>query len=447
VLTEGPRDLPARQQTMEATIAWSYDLLPAAEQALLRRLAVFAGGCTLEVAEAICLANGEPAGAALVSLVDASLLQRSETAEGEVRFTMLEMVREYAVDRLRERGELAAASWSHAGYFTALAEQADPALRGPEQATWLARLAAEYDNLRAALRWCVREGGDGQLGLRLASALGNFWNMRGQYREGRDWLQEALARQPAADDGSRAKALRHVGDLVYWLGDLAQARTAYEESLALWRAAHDGRHIALGLLSLGNVALEQDECDRARVLYEEALAIEEAAADRQIRARLLNNLAVIAEQQGDPARALAVFEECAQVFRELGDMHSLALQLANIGDTALTRGDREWARSCLLESLAMRRDLEDKDGLRWNLHSLSFLAREDGEAARAVRLLGVAARLSEQLGAMLGAERQARYDKHVAALRAQLGEAAFTAGWAEGYALELESAIGEALGL
>ncbi len=450
VLTRGPRDLPPRQQTMATTIAWSYDLLQTPAQAILRRVAVFAGGLTMEAAEAICLSEGGPPGAVLsglTSLVDASLLQRSDAADGEARFTMLEVIREFAVDRLRESGDLTGVCRVHAGYFTELAEQAEPALRGTEQSVWLERLVAERDNMRAALHWCILEEGDRLLGLRLATALGNFWKMRGQYREGREWLRAALARQPAAEDGLRARALRQAGDLVYWLGDVALAQAEYEEALALWRAAGDSSQVAQCLLSLGNVALEEEDYGRARDLYEEGLATVGAAGDRQVRSRLLSNLGVLAEQEGNLEQALAAFEECAQVFRELGDGHSLAHQLANIGDTALLIGDRERARRCLLDSLAMRRDLEDTDGLRWTLHGLSFLVRQDGDAERAVRLLGAAERLTEQIGAILGAERQARYDEHLAALRAQLGEGAFMAAWAEGYALEEKAAISYALGL
>ena len=450
VLIAGPRDLPARQHTMTATIAWSYDLLIAGEQALFRRLAVFAGGCTLETVEAVCLAGGGLDGDVLLwlrSLVDKSLLWQTEAADGAVRFGMLETIREYGLAQLHSSGERATICWAHAQYFLALAAAAEPGLRGAEQGIWLARLETEHDNLRAVLHWTLREGGDRVLGLRLACHLGYFWTMRSQYREGRQWLQEALAQVPAAEDSLRATALGHAGNLVYWLGDLAQAQVEYEEALTLWRAAGAPLRVAMALLNVGNMALEQEEYDRARALYEEALAIEEVANDLPIRVRLLNNLGVLAAAQDAPARALALYEECARVWRELGDNWGLAQQLRNIGDMASILGDLERARDCYRQSLPLLRDLDDRDGVRWTLHSLGFLARQMGDDLRAARLLAAAALLTTQLGAILGSQRQALYDQHIAALREKLGEENFAALWAEGQAMAYAHTISYALAL
>jgi predicted ATPase/transcriptional regulator with XRE-family HTH domain len=448
VLIGGARDLPDRQRTMRATIAWSYDQLDAGEQTVFLHLAVFAGGFTLEAVQAMAAGIGDLDGDPLErlrSLADKSLLWQVESAEGEPRLGMLETIREYGLERLAAGGELDRARLAHARYFAALAAEASPRLRGREQVLWQARLDAEYDNLRAALHWTIYGGGDPELGLRLAASLGYFWFIRGQYREGRGWLQAALALGTPVEDAVRASALLHAGNLVYWLGDVEQAGVEYAEALALWRAAGDLAHVALGLLNVGNVSFEQEDYAAARSLWEEALAIEAAAGDPQIRGRLLNNLGTLAEEQGDLAGALALFEQCAPVWRDLDDNYGLAQQLANIGDVSLRLGELARSRACLLESLRVRHALNDRDGVRWTLHSLSFLARQQAARERAVLLLGAADKLGEELGAMLGAQRQALYDENVAAMREQLGDAAFAETWTRGQAMPYKQAIEYAL--
>ncbi|MGH2344967.1 MAG: tetratricopeptide repeat protein, partial [Chloroflexota bacterium] len=311
---------------------------------------------------------------------------------------------------------------------------------------WLARLVAEQDNLRAVLYWALREGADRTLGLRLAGCLGHFWTIRGQYREGRQWLLDALAPLPAPDPALRAAALIHAGNLVYWLGDFAQAQVEYEEALSLWRAGGDPARVARALLSVGNIAFEQAEYDKARSLYEEALAIEKQIGDRHTRVRILNNLGAVSAALGDHVGALALYEECVKVWEELGDRWSFAQQLTNIGDVASIVGAVERARDCFRRSLTMRRELDDREGIRETMHSLGFLAHQVGESDRATRLLAAAARLGEHLEWVLDAERQALYDRHVAGLQTTLGQEPFNAAWAEGHAMEYRQAIDYALG-
>jgi predicted ATPase/DNA-binding SARP family transcriptional activator len=196
LLTWGPRDLPARQQTMRHTIAWSYDLLSAEERRLFRRLAIFAGGCTLEAAETVCNVSGDSAPAVLdgmAALVEQSLLRQDERAEGQPYFTMLETIREYGLEQLVTSGELADVQRRYTSYYVAMAETAEPELRGPHQVAWLDRLEREHDNLRAALARCLATAGQAELGLRLAARLGWFWYLHGHLSEGRRWLQQALA--------------------------------------------------------------------------------------------------------------------------------------------------------------------------------------------------------------------------------------------------------------
>ena len=258
-------------------------------------------------------------------------------------------------------------------------------------------------------------------------------------------MRAALALGAPVEDAVRASALLYAGNLVYWLGDVEQAGVEYAEALALWRAAGDLAHVALGLLNVGNVAFEQGDYAGARSVYEEALAIEAAAGDLHTRVRLLNNLGTLAEEQGDLIGALALFEQCVQVWRKLDDNYGLAHQLANIGDVTLRRGELARSRACLLESLRVRHALDDRDGVRWTLHSLGFLAHQEDTHERAVLLFGAAAQLGEELGAMLGAQRQALYDEHVTALHEHLGDAAFAASWTRGQAMPYDQVIEYAL--
>ncbi|MGH2370190.1 MAG: ATP-binding protein, partial [Chloroflexota bacterium] len=298
VLAGGPRDLPARQQTIRSTIDWSYALLAPAEQAVFARLAVFVGGCTYDAAEAVVsvpssefrvpsgeVENSKPETRnselgvleGLEGLVDKSLLRQEAGLEGEARFGMLETIREYALEHLEASDQFPAVRRAHATYYLALAERAEPELRGPQQAQWLQRLAQEHDNLRAALRYTI-DTGDAELALRIGGALWWFWYLSGQQREGRDWLRAVLdvGSEPAApaeaggaaapeaaqstdadrtsDIARRAKALTGAGVLAYQQGDYAAAATLSDDGLARWRALSDPRGAAMTLTTLGSVA-------------------------------------------------------------------------------------------------------------------------------------------------------------------------------------------------
>ena len=316
---------------------------------------MFAGGCTLQAIEALCAATGGLDGAVLESLqalTDKSLLQQTEGADGEARFGMLETIREYGLEWLTGSGELDSARLAHAQYFQALAEQAEPALRGAEQAGWLMRLEAEHDNLRAALHWCSHEGGDRALGLALARYLGLFWEKRGHLSEGRMWLEQALARQPHAEAAVRAAALNCLGTLAYAQGDMARAQEVYQEGLALRRALGDRWGIANSLNNLGNVALELGAYGQASAWYEESRAICEQSGDTAGRAMVLNNLGVVARAQGDQARALILYEECCRLYRELGDSWRAAVTLTNLGNVTSALGELERAKGLYCASLS-----------------------------------------------------------------------------------------------
>ncbi|MDP9369539.1 MAG: AAA family ATPase, partial [Chloroflexota bacterium] len=285
LLTGGARDLPDRQQTMRGAIAWSHDLLVPEEQVLFRRLAVFAGGFTLEAAEAVVPAAGDLGIDVLegvASLVDKSLVRRTERPGDEPRFGMLETVREYARDRLAESDEQAAVQSRHLGWCLALAEAAEPELRSAGQGTWLGRLETEHDNVRAALTW-AGEGVEPEsraLGLRLAASLYTFWFVRSHWAEGREWLEELLRTDDSRPSAARAKALFVAGLLAFAAGDPAAAAARHEESLGMARAVGSRTVEALALYGLGDAARLQGDASEAGRCYEAALALFQDLDDR-----------------------------------------------------------------------------------------------------------------------------------------------------------------------
>lgn len=332
MLTGGPRDLPERQKTMRDTIAWSYYLLDAAEQALFRRLSIFVGGCTLEAAEAIAGAErwgreSEQSGATsdalhsaatllqgLESLEDMSLVHVVRQTDAEARFGMLETIREYGLERLDAAGELATAHERHAAYYLALVESAEPNLTGPQQATWLDRLEREHDNLRTALRR-VAETGEVHLGLRMAGALWHFWWTHGHLSEKRTWLGGLLSRnhtdEVAGGDhrAARAKALHGAGVLASYQGDFGHGATLLDESLALYRELGDSVGLAGALVGLGNASQWLEDYGRAAVLFEEGLALYRDLGDRQGIANALTNLGTLLMLRGEYAQAATLYEE------------------------------------------------------------------------------------------------------------------------------------------
>ncbi len=329
LLTGGARDLPARQQTLRATIDWSYRLLDADEQRLVAQLAVFAGGWTLEAAEAICNTEGDlPIDVldGLQSLLDKHLLQQDEGVNSEPRFTMLETIWEYARERLAESGEEEALRRRHAVYYLALAEAAEPALTGLQQAEWLERLDTEHANLRAVLHW-AEERGKAELGLRLGGVLGRFWLYRGYLSEGRQWLAGALAQGHQGPTALQAKALRVAGRLALDQGDYAQATALSEESLALSRELGDKRSIAASLRNLGVVARLQGDYGQARALHEESLALFRELGHKVGIAEDLERLAAVARSQGQAARAARLWG-AAEALREALGLPWLLLERA-----------------------------------------------------------------------------------------------------------------------
>jgi predicted ATPase/class 3 adenylate cyclase len=422
LLTGGARDLPARQQTLRGAIAWSYDLLAPQEQTLFQRLSVFAGGCTLEAAEAVCgegngqraASNEEGTGPTLVvrcslpvardnvldllaSLAEKSLLRRAEGPDGEPRVSLLETIREYALEQLEASGEGEQSRGAHARYFGALGEEAAPQLSGPHQALWLSRLEAEHDNLRAALRWSLGSGSDVETGVALAGRLAPFWEVRGHLSEGRRWLEQALAVAGAAPEPLRLRALSAAGGLARAQGDMRRAGECWEEALGLARRLGDEARIAGQLLNLGIVANAERKHDRATALLEESLALARTHGRTGLAARALNHLGNAARAQGDRSRAAARYTESLALNRDLGDRREIAWLLANLARLAAEEGGTHRAASLLDESAAIFRDLGDQRALAQTLIAAGEVARQQEAHGRAAELYDEARSIGQEL--------------------------------------------------
>ncbi len=448
LLTGGSRTAPTRQQTLLATLDWSYALLTGQERTLLLRLSVFAGGATLEACEQVC-SGGEVAEWAvldvLTSLVDKSLVVYEER-EGIARYRLLETIREYARQKLRETEEGESLQSRHRDYFLALAEEAKEKLKGPEQAEWLERLETEHDNLRAALDCCQGQDQGAEAGLRLAGALQQFWWMHGHLSEGRGRLSQALER--AAGSGpskARADALNGMGALAYMQGDNTAARSFYEQSLALRRELDDKSGIAASLNNLGLVACNQGDNAGARAFYEESLAICRGLGNKLGIAAALSNLGLVVHAQSDYAGARALQEESLALRRELGDKGGMALSLTWLSAVAHDQGDYPGVQRFLTECLILCRELGEKRITAYALEGFARLAYAQHQPERAVRLYGAAQALREAIGSPMPPNVGAKYERIQADLRAALGEDGYQAGLDAGRALSTDQAIAYAL--
>ncbi|NMO50094.1 LuxR family transcriptional regulator [Actinoplanes sp. TBRC 11911] len=381
MLTGGARDLPERLRTMRVSIAWSYDLLTPDEQALLRRLAVFAGGCSLPALEALA-----PGAADLAHvLLDQSLLRRAADT-GEPRFTMLETIREYAAEALAAAGEEQPARRDHAVYFHRVAVAAEAGLRGPDQQRQRDALEAELDNLRTALAWTLRDGAtraDADRGLELVAALWYFWFQRGLVDEGRGWLAKALTLSKATGRG-RTQALLGAGTLAWRQGDSDAARAHLDEAVALGRRRTDRGSLAEALHVLGHVTFDQRDYSAASGLFAESLDAYRRAGDTVGGLPLVGDLALVAYHEGDYAHAASTLRESLALYREHGLKDRVAGALNLLGDLARLDGDTVRAAGLYESSLALWRELRGTPGIASALHKLGQVSRiqHDGAGAR-----------------------------------------------------------------
>jgi non-specific serine/threonine protein kinase len=448
LLTGGRRAMP-HHRTLRATVGWSHGLLKDEERKLFARLSVFAGGFTLEGAEAVCAGGDIEQGEVLdllASLVDKSLVLVTER-DGVARYRLLEPVRQYGQERLEESGEEAEASRRHAFFFLAVAEEIEPRINTAGRRRWLNRLANEHDNLRAALAWSCAESPRGETGLRLAGALLWFWFHQGYLSEGRRWLEGALSIRDgiggrAAPDLSAAGAtvLCGAGLLAWMQGDQATARSRLEDSVRLWRELEDHRGLAQALRVLSHAMLGQGVPAVVRSLGEESVALFREVQDEFGLATSLATLGIIALTQEDYAAARASLEESVAISRKSGDDWALSLALRNSGIAALKQGDHERAATLLGESMVALQDPGGALGLV-NLDLLAAAVSMRGDHEWAARLFGAAQTVREAVGVSVIPSIRADYDRGVAAARAGLGAAAFDTAWAEGQEMSLEQAV------
>jgi predicted ATPase/class 3 adenylate cyclase len=444
LLTGGPRDAPARQQTLRDAIAWSYDLLTSDEQTLFRRLTVFAGGFSMEAAEAVANPEGELNVLDGLDRLSEQSLLRSAGTDGEPRFAMLETIREYGLEQLATHGEEATMR-AHAEFFLALAEEAEPELTGSEQAEWLDRLETEHDNLRAVLAWSDQH--DRALALRLVVALRWFWVFHGHLSEGRAWLDRVLA--VSGEPGPlHVGAFAAAGHLARHLGDYPRAVALQEASLELARRPQDRRGEALALLELGVLAsFTEGNIVREAALTEESLALWRTLGDPWGTARALNNLGYSAFLQGDLERAATLLDEAVALARTVGDRSALGYILDSRGAIAEAQGDLGRAADLYREALSLAQQIDNPLVVAFTLSSLASIVARHGQPVAAGRMWGAASALREAIGTRLPLEEEERFAGPVSAVRELLGEDAFTAAWEDGRTQPLDQVVAEALSL
>jgi predicted ATPase len=385
LLTRGPSDMPERQQTLEATIAWSYDLLHPDAREVFLRLSVFAGSFDVEAADAVVGADLEE----LTTLVDASLLK----SRGDNRFLMLETIREFAHTRL-PAADAARLPGLHAEHYLALAEAAAPHLTGHDAGEWLARLDADQGNLRTGLDWLALN--EPQLVPRLAVSLWRFWFVRGSYDEGQTAIERALRLDPTPTE--RADLLYQLGAIVTHRGATARARTLFEEALERFRELGLQHGVARSLSALGHVAADAGEWDEAIERYGEATELVRAIGDRFGLAGVLGDLATVYLRSGAPERALPLATESLTIQREVGNREGEALALATQGYAELGLDNLSLARQALAESTSLAHQHGYLHGLVFSLNGLAAVAFRSGDAARARNLFEAAQALRESIG-------------------------------------------------
>ena len=487
LLTGGSRDLPERQQTLRGTVEWSYELLSAAEQKLFRRLSVFASGCTIEAAEAVCNApndfESDPLDA-IASLADKSLLQQSEPPEGEARFAMLETLREYALERLADSGEEAATRCAHAAYCLVLAEEGGGQLAGAERRVWMNRFDLEQDNFRAALDWLTRMG-KLEWGMRLGNALHLYWQDHAHQAEGSDRLR-ALLNLPgavprtktrarllflagslgqASDPGYARAALREALEMYRALGDKVcaaaasthlavayrdgsdyeAARSLFTEAIRLWQDAGDPISVAHTMSNLADLIRGQGDYETASNLHDECLSIFRRVGDRAGMAWSLNHHGDVAREQNDMIGAGVLYEQAVAMFRELGDRTGIARSLADLGTLACHGGSYVVAQSLYAEALTLFCELGEAKLCARVLESIACAVAGQGHWDRALRVAGAAAGIRQRFRFPLAASAKVNLDRGLQTAHQFLTTSAAATAWMEGWSMPLEKAIEYAL--
>ena len=441
LLNANSRHVLPRHQTLRAAVDWGYDLLGDDERALFRRLSVFTGGFRLDSAEAVCVGDGiEKADIVelLARLVNKSLVVPDERAGRGVRMHLLETLRQYSRDRLREAGEDDLFARQHAAHYLELAESARHEQRAAESSDWLLRLEDEHDNLRAALETSLRL--HAERALSLATALLWFWDVHGYLTEGRDWLIKGLETAPART-AVRARATDAAGWLSLRLGDFESSAFQFEESVSIAREVADPLILTRPLRNLGLIRLFQGETEEAVSLVGESLDVARLLDDKASVAGSLLVLALVAYFTGDLDGAGAYAEQSAQLHRELGDEKVVAFLLACLASLAIDRGDHKGAESRLAESLDISKLMGDRVDVAFVLETSASLSAARSEPSRALRLAGAAARLRSTVGALSVPVWREKLEASLDSARTALGSEAAERAWEEGAQMTLEQAI------
>jgi predicted ATPase/DNA-binding XRE family transcriptional regulator len=449
LLSGGSRDAPERQQTMRDTIAWSHDLLSEPDQVLFRRLAVFAGGFTVEAAAAVAAdgtrtEDGGDVLEGLATLVDQSLLQPHAQPTGDPRFSLLEMVREYALERLEASGETVSTLQAHAAFYLALAELAGPQAKGPDAAVWLAALERDHANLRAALSW-FEEQRDGMRLARLAAALWPFWDEHAHYATGRRWLEAAIELGDAALASDRQRLHTGAGTLAWHQSDFARATGHHEQALALARQVGDREAEAFALNNLGVQAAELGNFDEAHARYEAGIAVAHEAGLVNMEILALHNLAQTQRHQHDSTAAKDSMEAVLALAREHGPSWVLPNILAGLGLTETDLGDFPRAVALFHECLDLAAAKGNFGTVIDGIEGLARVAAVTEQEVEAVRLFGAVEALREALDFPLSPADRVYLEPMHHRLREALGADAFAVAWAAGRSLSQEDALAAAL--
>ncbi len=447
LLTGGSRTALQRHQTLRSLIDWSHSLLTGTEQMLLRRLAVFAGGWTLEAAEQVCAGSGIQSGDVLdllARLVDKSLVTVAQDS-GQSRYRMLETIREYALEKLTDSGEAARVRNRHLDFFRALAEQSERNIYGREEAVWLGRLDRELDNLRTALRW-AHSLEDAEPGLRLVGTLWFYLWTRDYWHDAQTWIQEALA-HPGAEGRTqgRARALTASGYFLMMADQHDAARRSLEESADIARSLGDKQNLVVALGWLGWSYAFSGDYKALGGVVQEGLTLARELDDKLAIGLQWLGLANLNTIQGNDAQAQSYYQDAARLLREAGDRNLVAFSVRRLGYLALRQSDSAKAFVLCAESLEMNREISDKRGVAACLTALACIAASEGNALRAARLYGASAALLDSISGHLIPIDQREQQPYARAAQEALGEEAYTQACSEGRLMNVQPAIAYAL--
>ncbi|HEX2910468.1 MAG TPA: tetratricopeptide repeat protein [Chloroflexia bacterium] len=459
ILTGGGRNLPGRQQTLRGAINWSYEGLASDEKRLFARLAVFAASFSLEAVEQIC-GDNSPAPAEseddvewldkLGSLLDKSLLMKLEiSGQPESRFSMLKVLRDYALEKLHESGEEKLFRQRYAHYYLKLVEEAEPGLLGSQQLECLAELEMDYDNVRAALNWALEQP-EVETGLRFGAVLWRFWQLRSYFREGLQWLEKALAAFDKCQGDEEfeiplrpvlAKALHGAGVLYYAVGEIEQATERLERSLALSKALQDTPGLILALQHLALVSLYRGDTTTATTQLQEVLKLRQAIGDERGIAFTLNDLGNSARVFGDYGKAQDLLSQSLAIFGRLQNQEGIGVVYRNLGHLAYRQGHYNQSREWFEKSLALAQKLKHQGWTAQNLEGLAGVSARQGRAELAARLWGAAQSLSNTLGTFSENQMRQEYRRVVEAIEQILGKKQYEANLEQGQAADLEELI------